>query len=252
MMNILNRASKNCTLGFFSIPTWNYSAKLVDAFVDVAATPAFDFFLLERGWDIVDPLRHKSTYMIILPLPRPLIASHRRVPTATTTCCNGCRGRSNSLISGVRATGDSLNKLRCLLQLLDTSFVGDWALWPKWLRSCGCCLKGNGTQLTKIGRSTRMRRRARVIDTWKARGRALWWILGSTRAKSSKIRQNLCCIFLCVAFIQLVEKDQSMRQTISPKNKIEKKDNTDASPWLAWDALVLTVASRERNMITCS
>jgi len=75
-----------------------------------------------------------------------------------------------------------------------------------------------------------MRRRARVIDTWKARGRALWWILGSTRAKSSKIRQNLCCIFLCVAFIQLVEKDQSMRQTISPKNKIEKKDNTDASP----------------------
>jgi len=73
-----------------------------------------------------------------------------------------------------------------------------------------------------------MRRRTGVIDTWETRGRALWWILGSTRAESSKIRQNLCGIFLCVAFIQLVEKNQSMRQTVLPKNKIEKKDNTDA------------------------
>ena len=223
MMNILNRASKDCTLGFFSIPTWNYSAKLVDAFVDVAATPAFDFFLFSRSWDIVEPLRHKSTYMIILPLPRPLIASHRRVPAATTTCCNGCRGRPNSLISVVRATGNSLNKLCCLLQLLDTSFIADWALWSRRLRSCGCRLKGNGTQLTKIGRSTRMRRRAWVIDTWKTRGCALWWILGSTRAKNSKIRQNLCRIFLRVAFIQLVEKDQSMRQKVSSKNKLKKR-----------------------------
>jgi len=48
MMNVLNSASKDCTLGFFSISTWNYSAEFVNAFIDIATTPAFDFFLNSR------------------------------------------------------------------------------------------------------------------------------------------------------------------------------------------------------------
>jgi len=48
MMNVLNSASKDCTLSFFSISTWNYSAEFVNAFIDIATTPAFDFFLNSR------------------------------------------------------------------------------------------------------------------------------------------------------------------------------------------------------------
>lgn len=103
--------------------------------------------------------------MVILPLSTPLIASHRRAaPTATVACRSRARLATRRLLvlAIVLLCRRTSNAATLITSILRTrrGLV---------LHIDRGSLHCDSTQLSKVRRPARMRRRARVIDAWEAR-----------------------------------------------------------------------------------
>lgn len=158
MVNVLHGPSKYGSLCLFTRAIWHDATEFVYSFIYVASSSAFDFFLVSSRIRFEMEVAHKATYVVVFSLSSPLVCPHSS--SAISSCpTRTCTGRGYCLefvgIVGVYV---------CLVAVLDG-----------WRGHRGCLYGsgGGGRELTEVGWTTRMGRRARVGDAWHALARGM-------------------------------------------------------------------------------